>query len=126
MILLNFAHPLTPTHLAAIAQLTGQQIERVLDVKSQFDNARPFIEQARTLIEAVDLSPQEWQTAPLLVNLPSFNTIAALLLAEMHGRMGYFPAVLRLRPIAGSVPPQFQVAEIINLQAVREAARERR
>jgi hypothetical protein len=37
--------------------------------------------------------------------------------------MGYFPPVLRLRPVAGSVPPQFEVAEILNLQAVRDRAR---
>jgi hypothetical protein len=47
--------------------------------------------------------------------------IAATLLAELHGRMGYFPTILRLKPIPNSTPPQFQVAEVINLQAVRAA-----
>ena len=126
MLILNFAHPLTPAHLAAIELLARQKVERVIDVPSQFDNARPFGEQARQLVENAGLSSQEWQTVPLLVTLPSFNVIAALLLAEMHGRMGYFPAVLRLRPILGSAPSQFEVAEIINLQAVREAARQMR
>lgn len=37
-----------------------------------------------------------------------------------------FPAVMRLRPIENAVPPQFEVAEIINLQAVRERARQGR
>jgi hypothetical protein len=32
----------------------------------------------------------------------------------------------RLRPVEGSVPPRFEVAEVIILQAVREAARLRR
>jgi hypothetical protein len=62
----------------------------------------------------------------MLVNLPSLNVIAALLLAELHGRCGYFPAVLRLQPIPHTTPPQFAVAEILNLQQVREAARQRR
>jgi hypothetical protein len=57
------------------------------------------------------------------VNLPSLNHIAACVLAELHGRMGYFPTILRMRPVAGSTPPQFEVAEIINLQAVRDQAR---
>jgi hypothetical protein len=78
------------------------------------------------LVDAVGLSPAEWQTTPLLVNPPSLNVIAVTLLAELHGRMGYFPAVIRLRPVAGSTPQQFEVAEILNLQAVREAARTRR
>ena len=47
-------------------------------------------------------------------------------LAELHGRMGYFPASGRRRPLAGSLPPRFEVAEIINLQAVRDQARLRR
>jgi hypothetical protein len=123
MILLNFAHPLTPAQLCQIEQLAAQPVARVVDVKTQFDHDRPFVEQARALVEAVGLSAQGWQTTPLLVNLPSLSVIAALLLAELHGRCGYFPPVLRLKPAPNAVPPQFQVAEIVNLQAVREAAR---
>ncbi|HOB44046.1 MAG TPA: CRISPR-associated protein Csx15, partial [Bacillota bacterium] len=40
--------------------------------------------------------------------------------------MGHFPACVRIRPVAGSVPTQFEVAEIINLEAVRQEARTRR
>ena len=98
----------------------------VKEVDTQFDQAKPFDEQAAELVESVGLSSEQWQTERILVNLPSLNTIAALLLAEMHGRMGYFPSVLRLRPVAGSAPPQFEVAEILNLQAVREQARSQR
>jgi hypothetical protein len=47
-------------------------------------------------------------------------------LAELHGRMGYFPPILRLRPVEGAIPPRFEVAEIINLQALRDAARKER
>lgn len=127
MLLLNFAHPLTPVHRAQIEQiLPGSEALRVLDVPAQFDPQQPFAEQARALVESAGLTSHEWQTTPLLVNLPSLNFIAACVLAELHGRMGYFPSILRLRPIAGSTPPQFEVAEIINLQAVREAARTQR
>jgi hypothetical protein len=62
----------------------------------------------------------------LLVNLPSYNYAAALVLAELHGRAGHFPAVLRLRPVAGGATTEFEVAEIINLQAMRDAARQAR
>ena len=72
------------------------------------------------------LSAEALQTEPVLVNLPSLNFIAALLLAELHGRMGYFPPVLRLRPEPGSLPPQYEVAEILNLQSVRDGARRKR
>jgi len=40
--------------------------------------------------------------------------------------MGYFPPVLRLKPVAGALPPRFKVAEILNLQAIRQDARARR
>jgi hypothetical protein len=123
MLILNFAHPITPVQQACIAELTGQLVERVIDVPTQFDPAQPFVEQAHKLIDSAGLTSQEWQTVPLLINLPSLNVIAALVLAELHGRCGYFPAVLRLRPIAGSTPPQFEVAELLNLQSIREQAR---
>jgi hypothetical protein len=40
--------------------------------------------------------------------------------------MGYFPPLARLRPVEGSLPPRYEVAEVINLQQVRDAARRRR
>lgn len=123
MILLNFAHPLTPDHLAAVETLTGAPIARVIQAQSQFEAGQPFAPQAQALVARVGLTPEEWQTLPLLLNLPSLSSIAALVLAEIHGRAGYFPAVLRLRPVPESVPPQWDVAEIVDLQAVREAGR---
>ena len=123
MILLNFAHPLTPGHLSQIEQLTEQAVARVVEVDTHFATDKPFAEQARALVTSVGLSAQEWQTTPLLLNLPSLSVIAALVLAEIHGRCGYFPPVIRLMALANAVPPQFQVAEILNLQAARETAR---
>ena len=126
MILLNFAHPLTPDHLRQIEALTGQRVERVIEVHSHVDTQEPLVPQVTALADACGLSPAEWQTLPLLVNPPSLNFVAVALLAELHGRCGYFPAHLQMRPVHGSLPPRYEVAEVLNLQAVREAARERR
>ncbi len=126
MIVLNFSHPLTADHLTQIETMAAQKIEQVIDIKVQFDNEQPFEPQLRELMTKTPLTSSEWQTKPLLVNLPSLNVIAALLLAELHGRMGYFPPVLRLRPIPNTTPVQFEVAEILNLQTVREKARKER
>ena len=123
MILLNFSHPLTADHLAQVEALTGQAVERVIDLPTQFDVMQPFAPQVVALVDSVGLTPTEWQTLPLLVNPPSLNVIAVTLLAELHGRMGYFPPVLRLRTMAGVVPPVFEVAEIIDLHGVREQSR---
>lgn len=126
MVILNFTHPLTASQTSALEQLSGQRIERVIEVKTQLDPTQPFVAQASALIGSIGLTEAEWQTLPLLINLPSHNVIAALVLAELHGRMGYFPAILRLRPVPETTPPQFEVAEILNLQAVRDRARQMR
>lgn len=126
MILINFSHPLTKTQRADIEQFTHQSISRLIEQKAQFDVGANFATQATALVDAVGLLPTEWQQAPLLVNLPSLNFGAAAVLAELHGRCGYFPPIVRLRPVANSLPPRYEVAEIVNLQALREAARSRR
>ena len=126
MILLNFSHPLTPAHLAQVEALTGQPVERVAEIHSQIDPQQPLAPQAAALADQCGLTPAEWQSAPLLANPPSLNFVAVALLAELHGRCGYFPAHLRLRPIAGSLPPQYEVAEILDLQTIRDSARRKR
>lgn len=126
MIVLNFAHPMIPTHLKQVEALTGQPVERVIEVPCQIDVRQQLLPQVVALVDACGLSATEWQTLPLLVNPPSLNFVAVILLAELHGRCGYFPAHLRLRPIAGSVVPRYEVAEILDLQAVREQARGKR
>lgn len=93
---------------------------------AQFDPAQAFAPQAAALADACGLTPVEWQTAPLLIVPPALNFIAVTLLAELHGRMGYFPACVRLRPVAGVVPPRYEVAEVLALQEVREEARRKR
>ena len=126
MILLNFSHPLTPKQLQRIGELTGRPVVRVMGIPTQLDHERPFAKQVRELVDGVGLSSEQWQAAPLVINPPGYAPAAVALLAELHGRMGYFPSMLRLRPVPGSNPPQFEVVEIINLQALRDRARERR
>jgi hypothetical protein len=126
MLLLNFGHPLTDAHLARIRELAGRDIERVVLVPTHFDHARSFAEQIRELLATVPLTPEQWQTTPLLINPPSLAPITAVLLAEIHGRSGFFPTILRLRPAVDATPPVFEVAELINLQSVRDSARLRR
>jgi hypothetical protein len=126
MLILNFSHPLTEPQLASVRSLVSGSITGVKTLACQFDHERPFAEQTRVLLDGVGLSPDEWQTTPLLLNLPSLTPIAAAVLAEVHGRTGYWPPVLRMRPVAGSVPPRFEVAEVIDLNKVREEARKKR
>lgn len=125
-ILLNFSHPLTSAHLKHIESVTGQRVERVIEVNSQIDTQQPLVPQVIALVDACGLTGEEWETLPLLINPPALNFIAVTLLAELHGRMGYFPTVLRMRSVPNATPPRFEVAELVNLQAVRDAARRKR
>ena len=126
MILLNFSHPITSAQQSQIEALAGQTIGRVIEAMPQFDEQQPFGPQLAALLAQVELTPAQWQSEPLLVVLPSLNFIAAALLAELHGRMGYFPPVVRTRPVANTVPRRYEVAELLDLQGIRETARKAR
>jgi hypothetical protein len=126
MIIINFAHPITTDQKDSIASLSGHTVERVIEVTTQFDHARSFAEQAAALVDSIGLSAVEWGTTPVAVNLPSFAPGAAVVLAELHGRTGHFPSIIRPRPIPGTNPQRYEFAELINLQASRDEARNRR
>lgn len=128
MCIINFAHPLTESNLEEVKNLTGYgDLEiQILDVPSQIDPDEPLEPQMEGMLERLGITSEEWQTQPLLFNLPALNYSTAVLLAMLHGRMGYFPPVLRLRPETAGLVPRFVVTEILNLQAIRERARGKR
>lgn len=126
MIVVNFSHPLTETQQSQLAALVGERPERIVDVPAVLDPLVALAPQGSALVDQAGLTAEAWQGAGLLVVLPSLNFLAAALLAELHGRMGHFPTVVRLRPVANAVPPRFEVAELVNLQAIRDDARQRR
>ncbi|MBL8170425.1 MAG: hypothetical protein JNJ50_19860 [Acidobacteria bacterium] len=85
----------------AIEQISCAQIERVIDVKTHLDPAFPFAEQARALsCRRAGSGGAAWAD-------------------------GLFSLIIRLRP-AGGATQQYEVAEIINLQAVSDEARRMR
>ena len=126
IIILNFSHPHTAEHIAQIEKLTKQKVEQVLSIAVKFDSEKPFEHQLQELMSEITFSSNDLQTKPIIINLPSLNVIAALVLAEMHGRMGYFAPILRMKPVPGVIPPLFEVAELINLQNLRDFARKGR
>jgi hypothetical protein len=125
MLLLNFTHPITDAQRAHLSDMLGADPE-IRPVAVQIDPAQPLAGQITALVDTVGLTTAAWQTTPIIINPPGYAPATAALLAELHGRSGHFPAMLRLRPVVGSTPTVYEVAEIVNLQVVREQARTRR
>lgn len=109
-----------------VEALTGRKVERVIEINSQIEPGQGLVPQVVDLADWAGLAPAEWQTLPLLVNPSSLNFITVALLAELYARCGYFPAMLRLWPVPGSFPSRYGVAEVVDLQGIRDAARRRR
>jgi hypothetical protein len=125
MFILYFTHPLTEEQQSQIESLAGRPIDEMRTVQVQIEQDELLAPQVVALVDAVDFTAEEWQTRPLLINPPGYAPAAFVLLAELHGRIGYFPTLIRLRTKPGPVPA-YEVAELLNLQSVREEARKRR
>ena len=126
MILINFAHPLSEAHVVQVEALVGQKVARVVKVSSQVDVQQSLAAQVARMADGAGLSAEQWQNEAVVINPPSLNHGAVLLMAELHGRMGHFPTCMRMRPVPESVPLRFEVAEVVSLQALRGGARARR
>jgi len=122
MLILNFSHPLTSEQREQIETLAAASIENIHTIAVQIDQGQPLEAQIRTIVAAIPLTSEEWQTRSLLINPPGYAPAAFVLLAELHGRIGHFPTLVRLRPKAGPMT-SYEVAELLNLQTIRETAR---
>ncbi|MBA2285296.1 MAG: hypothetical protein H0W02_07440 [Ktedonobacteraceae bacterium] len=125
MLILNFTHPLTGEHKVQIEALADTAIDEVRTVPVHINQEEPLEAQIVAIVDTARLSSEEWQTRPLLINPPGYAPAAFVLLAEIHGRAGHFPSLIRLRPKPGPIT-SYEVVELLNLQAVREAARRHR
>lgn len=125
MLVLNYAHPLSDDQLRQLEQLLGR-LPDIRELPNQVDRSRPLADIARELADAAGLSPREWQTLPLILNPPGLTPTALALIAELHGRCGGFLSILHIRPIEGSTPTRYEIAEMTNLQTIRDKARESR
>lgn len=70
------------------------------------------------------MTDEQWQELQILVNVPGFALIAAPLIAELHGRMGHFPKVIRFKRSPEDTS-RYDFEEILQLQRIRDKARAR-
>jgi len=121
MKIINFSHPLTPEQVAQIADLLNVPADQiqVITVPVNLDLEADLAPQITDLMDRVGLTGQEWQTTPFVVNPPGLAVAAAMVIAEISGRAGYLPLIVRLtREGVG-----WTVREVIDLQGIRNAAR---
>ena len=122
LLLLNFAYPLTAQQQTQIEQLAGASIENIITIPTLINEEEPLEPQITQLVDAVDQSIQDWHKRHILINPPGYAPAAFLLLAELHGRIGHFPTLIRMRPKHGSITT-YEVIELLNLQTIRDSAR---
>jgi len=85
-----------------------------------------FVPSIEKSVEKIPLSPEEWQSIPVVVIPSGYSQIWSVVMAELHGRLGYFPDVVRLRFSSSISNEKFEVAEIMNLREVRHNSRDKR
>ena len=112
----------TDQQQSQIEQLSGTSIDNIITIPILINEEEPLQPQITGLIDAVDQSIHDWHKHHILINPPGYAPAAFVLLAELHGRIGHFPSLIRLRPKVGPVTT-YEVAELLNLQAIREEAR---
>jgi hypothetical protein len=77
-------------------------------------------------IEAIPLNSEEWQTYPILLVPGGYAPLWAIVLAELHGRIGHFPDMVNLRPSSDETAKKFEVGGIVDLQNIRNEAQKKR
>lgn len=119
---INFGHPLTEEQAG---QLRGQIGEFALlqPPPVHWEVDQPFAPQVQEALEELGLSPEQWQSERIVLSLPTLHVAAAVMLAALHGRIGHFPAIVRLRPVDTPAGTSFELAEVIPLDDVRRNAR---
>ncbi|WP_110513148.1 CRISPR-associated protein Csx15 [Herpetosiphon llansteffanensis] len=125
MLLINFAHPLTDAQFSQVVTIVDET-PQLCFVDTQVSRMRPLAEVAYDLVESVGLKTADWQTVPIIINPPGLAPLALAVIAELHGRSGYFLPIINMRPVPNTTPTVFEVAEICNLDAIRQVARTRR
>lgn len=127
-LILNFSgHPVLPGQKLSIEKFMHWTSSEVLNFPlGNVPEDNSFVPAIEKAIAEIPLSPEDWQTVPLVIIPAGYSAVWSVVLAELHGRLGYFPEVVRLRPASPPATEKFEVADIINLRDVRHSSRDKR
>lgn len=113
-------HPLTNAQREEISR--EMYIEELIELPAHFDTRTSVKAQIKGILDQIGLTLAEWQNHSILLALPGLAPAAAVLLAYIHGLRGGFPRILWLERIPDT--SQFTVANLVDLQGIRDQARE--
>lgn len=128
MIIINFSHPITPEQIEQIEKLYYEQyeltekVEQVIDIPVAIQNDKPIMTQVNDLIRQFQaaITPAQGNDEVVLINLPGLAIVAAIIAVWLvdSGYFNYTPLVMRVAPVAGSLPPKFNVVELVEIEAI--------
>lgn len=119
---INFGHALTDGQIEQLRRLGYVIGIPNLGERINLDDGKHFASQVERILDSFGYSKMEWEAlgGQTLFVLPTLSDIAGVLLAQLHGRMGHFPRVIRrTRDEHGG----FSVIEVIDLQSLRAQQR---
>lgn len=127
-LIINFSgHPVLPGQQKDIGKMMHWPSPEIINVSlGNVAEDHNFVSTIEKAVEKIALSPEEWQSTPIVVIAAGYSAVWSVVLAELHGRLGYFPDVVRLRPASTVSNEKFEVAEIMNLREVRHKSRDKR
>ena len=120
MILINFGAPFRPLQISQAEALLHEPITRVVDLTVNVDPDQEMLAQFKKIMGKLKLINADLRAEPVVVNLPQQNYLSVMILAELHARMGYFPTFIRTRMTSSGMLPYYEVAEVIDLQAIED------
>ncbi len=123
MIFISFSdHIKEANHRAeieALVSIGGGRIDEFVQTERTFNMDQPLVPQVVDWLAAVEFERLCALKKPFLIFPPSLNYVSAVLLALMHGATGDWPSILRIRPVDSGGVRSYAIAEIINLNQVR-------
>jgi hypothetical protein len=124
MTLLNLAEPLSREDVSTIAAMCGRKVRKAIDADAAFATSQPMSAQVRALVDKLGLSAREWENSSLVLCLPADPVAAALIVAEIAGRRGRTPTIVRFA--TDKTTGRREPVETISLHEVRKEARHTR
>jgi hypothetical protein len=121
-ILINFARPVEDYQIAKLEELLRAKVDEVIDVLGVLDDKQPVLPQVRRMFDLIGLTPSEWQSLPIVINIHPLAPAASVVLAWIHGLRGFFPEVVRMA--RDEQNSRFEVVELLQLQSVRNEIRD--